>query len=76
MKKDLLVFLLNNHKRRFTPVEVSKELGVTNKTVINRLAALVKVGFVVPHLVRERIRSYELSDFAKQHAKEIKKNLG
>jgi len=30
-------------------IEVSKDLNVTNKTVINRLAALVKNGFVVPN---------------------------
>ena len=56
-------------------IEVSKELNVTNKTVINRLAALVKNGFVVPNMVKERIRSYELSEFTKQNEKKIKKLL-
>lgn len=56
-------------------IEVSKDLNVTNKTVINRLAALVKNGFVVSNMVKERIRSYELSDFTKQNEKEIKKLL-
>ena len=70
-EKELLLFLLKKYKRPFTPVELSKELEVTNKTIINRLAILVKHGFVVPNLVRERIRSYELSEFAKQHEKEI-----
>ena len=56
-------------------IEVSKDLNVTNKTVINRLAALVKNGFVVPNMIKERIRSYELSDFTKQNDKEIKKLL-
>lgn len=51
--------------------EVSKELSVTNKTIINRLAVLVKNGFVVPNLVHERIRSYELSEFTKSNEKEI-----
>ncbi len=46
-------------------------MGVTNKTVINRLATLVKNGFVVPNMVKERIRSYELSEFAKQNEKAI-----
>ncbi len=75
-EKDLLLFLIRNHRREFTPIEVSRELGVTNKTVINRLAALVKNGFVIPNLVNERIRSYTLSDFSKQHEKEIKRRLG
>ncbi|MBQ7417455.1 MAG: Fic family protein [Acidaminococcaceae bacterium] len=72
-EKELLLFLIKNYKREFTPIEVSRELGVTNKTVINRLAALVKNGFVVPVMAKERIRSYKLSDFAKMNEKEIKK---
>lgn len=74
-EKELLLLLMKNYKREFTPIEVSKELKVTNKTVINRLATLVKNGFVIPNLVRERIRSYELSDFTKQNEKEIRKLL-
>lgn len=74
-EKELLLLLINNYKREFTPIEVSKELKVTNKTVINRLATLVKNGFVVPHMVKERIRSYELSDYTKQNEKRIKKIL-
>ncbi len=74
-EKELLLFLIKNYKREFTPIEVSKEFGVTNKTIINRLATLVKKGFVIPNLVKERIRSYELSDFTKQNKKEIKKLL-
>ena len=74
-EKELLVFLIKNYKREFTPIEVSRELGVTNKTVINRLAALVKNGFVVPVMAKERIRSYKLSDFAKMNEKEIKKMI-
>ena len=61
--------------REFTPIEVSKELKVTNKTVINRLATLVKNGFVIPNMVKERIRSYELSDFTLQNEKKIRKYL-
>lgn len=72
-EKELLIHLLKKYKREFTPIEISRELGVTNKTVINRLSVLVKNGFVEPNMVRERIRSYELSEFAKTHEKEIKK---
>ena len=43
--------------------------------VLNKLAGLVKNGFVVPILVNERIRSYSLSDFTRQHEKELKKKL-
>ncbi|MBQ1994154.1 MAG: Fic family protein [Lachnospiraceae bacterium] len=70
-EKELLLFLIKKYKREFTPIEVSKELSVTNKTIINRLSILAKNGFVVPILVNERIRSYELSEFTKDHEKEI-----
>ena len=70
-EKELLLLLLQKYKREFTPIGVSRELSVTNKTVINRLSVLAKNGFVVPNLVKERIRSYELSEFAKNCEKEI-----
>ena len=72
-EKELLLLLIEKYKREFTPIEVSKELNVTNKTVINRLAVLSKNGFVVPILVNQRIRYYELSDFTKENEKEIVK---
>ena len=59
----------------FTLIEVSRELSVTNKTIINRLAVLVKYGFVLPILVNQRIRSYKLSEFTKDNEKEIMKVL-
>ena len=74
-EKELLLVLLKNHRRDFTPIEISREIGVTNKTVINRLAVLVKTGFVEPNMANERIRSYRLSDFAKQNEQEIIKEI-
>ena len=52
-----------------------QEAFVTNKTIINRLSILAKNGFVEPIMVKERIRSYRLSDFTKEHEKELKKLL-
>ncbi len=75
-EKSLLSLLLQNHKREFTPIELSKEVGVTSKTIISRLASLSKNGFVVPQLVNQRIRSYTLSDFSKNHEAEILKEIG
>lgn len=75
-EKELLVLLISSHRGEFTPIEVSKQLSVTNKTVINRLAGLVKNGFVIPILVNKRIRSYKLSEFAINHEKEIKEAVG
>ena len=71
-EKELLLFLIRNYRRAFTPIEVSRKFGVTNKTIINRLSVLAKHGFVVPIMVNQRIRSYELSEFTKNHEKEIK----
>lgn len=75
-EKELLLYLLTHYLREFTPIEVSREIGVTNKTVINRLSVLAKQGFVVPIIVNERVRSYKLSNFSLQHEKEIKKVIG
>ena len=72
-EKELLVILLKYYSREFTPIEVSKRLGVTNKTVINRLSILVKNGFVEPILVNQRIRSYTLSEFTRNNEISIKK---
>ncbi len=72
-EKELLLFLVKRYKGEFTPVEVSREIGVTNRTVINRLSVLAKQGFVVPIMVNQRIRSYELSEFTRNHEQEIKR---
>ncbi len=74
-EKELLLFLLGRYRGEFTPIEVSRECGVTNKTIINRLATLVKNGFVEPILAKERIRSYQLSEFTRTHEKEIREAL-
>lgn len=72
-EKELLAFLIRNHKGEFAPIEISRELNLTNKTVINRLSVLSKNGFVVPILVKERVRSYKLSEFTIGQEKEILK---
>lgn len=70
-----MLYLVENDIYIFTPVEISRILGVTNKTVINRLKALCKNGFVVPILVNERIRSYELSSLTRSKTKNLRKLL-
>ncbi len=71
-EKELLLLLMERYKAEFTPIEVSKEIGVTNKTVINRLTVLAKNGFVVPVSVNERIRSYKLSEFTRKNEKALR----
>jgi len=70
-EKEFLSFLLRRRMLEFTPIEVSKLLGVTNKTIINRCAKLTSNGFLVPNIVKERVRSYSLSEFAISNDKKI-----
>lgn len=70
-EKEFLVLLLTKRMLEFTPIEVSKLLNVTNKTVINRCAKLTNNGFLTPNIVKERIRSYSLSNFAKENSNNI-----
>lgn len=39
-EKEFLAFLLKKRLYEFTPIEVSKMRGVTNKTIINRCAKI------------------------------------
>ena len=72
-EKELLLLLIKKYRGEFTPIELSREIGVTNKTVINRLSVLSKNGFVKPIIVNQRIRSYVLSEFSLDHVEEIRK---
>ena len=74
-EKELLLFLLQNYRREFTPIEVSREFGVTNKTIISRLAVLAKTGFVEPQMAKERIRAYKLSKYALDNKKELEEAI-
>ena len=73
-EKEFLVFLLKKRLYEFTPIEVSKMIGVTNKTIINRCAKLANNGFLIPIIVKTRVRSYRLSDFSRTNEKKILKN--
>lgn len=70
-EKALLREILERHLYEFTPMEMSRLIGVTNKTVINRCVKLAANGFIVPNLVKERIRSYSVSTFAKANERAI-----
>lgn len=70
-EKEFLAFLLKRRLFEFKPIDVSKQLNVTNKTVINRCAKLTANGFLIPNIVKERVRSYSLSEFAKANAETI-----
>lgn len=74
-EKDFLAFLLKKRLFEFAPVEVSRQLGVTSKTVISRCAKLSANSFLIPNTVRERIRTYSLSDFAKGNSAAVLSRL-
>ena len=74
-EKELLLLLIQMNKPEHTPTEVSRELNVTDKPVIDRLSVLSKNRFVVPVMTKQRIRSCELSDFTKDRRNEISRKI-
>ena len=70
-EKALLLFLLQKQIMQFAPIEVSRVLHTTNKTIINRCVKLTSVGFLIPNIVKERVRTYTLGDFAIRNRQEI-----
>ena len=70
-EKEFLTFLLEKKIHDFTPIEMSKMLNTTNKTIINRCVGLTREGFLLPNLVNKRICSYSVSRFAKDNIKAI-----
>ena len=74
-EKDFFAYILKKRLYEFTPIDVSKMLGVTNKTVINRCAKLSSNGFLMPVIVNTRVRSYRVSEFSRVNEKNIMKML-
>lgn len=70
-ERKLLQLIIKKYKNEFSPIELSKEYTVTNRTIINWLSNLVKNGFVEPLIVKDRIRTYRLSEFTSSHIKSI-----
>ena len=71
-EREFLLFLIDRLDGEFSPAEVGRMLGISNRTVINRLSVLAKNGLVIPHLVNERIRTYELSGFTRDNIEAIR----
>ncbi|MCR5078373.1 MAG: Fic family protein [Bacilli bacterium] len=52
---------LNKHEiLRFAPIDLSNELNVTNRTIINWCSELVSNGYLKPIIANKRIRQYEI----------------
>lgn len=74
-EKEFLVFLLEHDFYEFTPIEVSRMIGMSNKTIINRCAKLTANGFLLPRIVKQRIRSYQLSEYTRENSELIQEQL-
>ena len=74
-EKDFLAFLLKKQLYVFKPIDISKMIGVTNKTVINRCVKLANNGFLIPVIVKARVCSYRLSEFTRTNEKKILKKI-
>lgn len=74
-EKQLLMVLVKNNFEEFSPIAISKKTSISNRTIINRLVNLTQNGFVIPIIVKERIRSYKLSDFTINNKEEIIKHI-
>ena len=44
----------------YAPIDMAREFGVSNRTIINWSAKLAECGLVEPQLVKQRIRSYKV----------------
>ena len=58
--KAFLDFLRKHNIKLFTPIELSKKMKVTNRTIINWCAELSNNGFIEPIIVNKRIRHYKV----------------
>lgn len=58
--KLFLDFLRKHRIELFTPIEMSKKVNVTNRTIINWCIELSNNGFIEPIIVNKRVRQYRL----------------
>ena len=58
--RNFLNYLKDNKITVFSPIDLSKKMNVTNRTIINWCAELSRNGYLRPIIVNKRIRHYEL----------------
>ena len=56
----ITVSLRKNKIINFTPIDISRQLKVTNRTIINWCNELMNNGFIKPIIENKRIRRYEV----------------
>ena len=59
--KNFLSYLRKHNVKLFTPIELSKKMNVTNRTIINWCIELSNNGFIEPIVVNKRVRKYKLN---------------
>lgn len=58
--KAFLDYLRKHNVKLFAPIELSKKMNVTNRTIINWCVELSNNGFIEPIIVNKRIRHYKV----------------
>lgn len=64
-EKELLDHMVAQNSPEYRPVDIARQMGVSNRSAINWLSALARHGFVTPNVVKKRVLSYSLTDFAR-----------
>ena len=59
--KNFLSYLRKHNVKLFTPIELSKKMNVTNRTIINWCIELSNNGFIEPIVVNKRVRKYKVN---------------
>lgn len=59
--KNFLSYLRKHNVKLFTPIELSKKMNVSNRTIINWSIELSNNGFIEPIVVNKRVRKYKLN---------------
>lgn len=59
-EKEFYYYLIDNEIDTYIPIDIAKQLNVTNRTIINWSSKLCINGLLKPNIVKERIRSYTL----------------
>ncbi|MBO7614546.1 MAG: Fic family protein [Bacilli bacterium] len=59
--KNFLSYLRKHNIKLFTPIELSKKIDVTNRTIINWCVELSNNGFIEPIVLNKRVRKYKVN---------------
>jgi len=59
--KNFLSYLRKHNVKLFAPIELSKKMNVTNRTIINWCIELSNNGFIEPIVVNKRVRKYKVN---------------